>query len=158
MTRILVPAPPIEADVSAAQVTAYLLARGWVQVDGSPTFVEFERNGAACGVPREESYRFASSSMREAIDDIARAEGRHPSAVLADIVGPAVGSGIPSRGETAECGPGPNALPYQTDINRAKCKMRMYFARQAAEQAAARVDVETDEDGAAHGAEESDGV
>lgn len=55
------------------------------------------------------------------------------AAVLADIVGPAHGSGIPSRGETARCGPGPGVSPYQADTERGKCLMRAYFARQAAE-------------------------
>ena len=46
---------------------------------------------------------------------------------------PAVGSGIPSRGETAECGHGPGAPIYATDIERAKCMFRGRLALRAAE-------------------------
>ena len=97
MTRVRIAPPDIEEDVSAEQVAAYLLARGWTEMMAlsSPSFIEFElrprdadQNDGACGVPREGNKRM-SANLLEAITDIARAEGRHPSAVLADIVGPA---------------------------------------------------------------------
>ena len=96
MTRVRIPQPDIEEDVSAEQVVAYLLARGWTEMTAlsSPSFVEFElrprdadQNDGACGVPREGNKRM-SANIAEAIHDIARAEQRHPSDVFADIVGP----------------------------------------------------------------------
>lgn len=57
---------------------------------------------------------------------------------------PAHGSGIPARGETARCGPGPGVSPYKTDMDRALCALRM--------RAAARRDVT--ENSKPHGAGE----
>ncbi len=136
MTRIRIPAPDIEADVTAEQVAAYLLrpGSGWAERnDPTGYFREFERGAGSTRFAAKESAKDYAYWLGGCVDDIVRAEGRHPSAVLADIEGPARGSGIPSRGETAECGPGPGAPLYRTDIERAKCKLRMVLARKAAE-------------------------
>lgn len=91
MTRVLIPAPAVEADVSAEQVEAYLLREGWVERDGHPgdVLVTFERSesGLCTWVPKDGHER----DLARCIADIARAEQRHPSDVLADITGPARG-------------------------------------------------------------------
>ena len=69
---------------------------------------------------------------------------------------PAVGSGIPSRGETAECGPGPGVPVYATDIERAKCMFRARLTLQRIERErreASRVYVETADDESAREAQ-----
>ena len=69
---------------------------------------------------------------------------------------PVVGSGIPSRGETAECGPGPGAPIYATDIERAKCMFRARLTLQRIERErreASRVYVETADDESAREAQ-----
>lgn len=137
MTRVSIPGPDIEADVSAEQVAAYLLrpGSGW-RYTGLSTeqgWQIFRHGRKRADLPVDPKMRRRASMLASVIDDIARAEGRHPSAVLADIVGPAVGSGIPSRGETAECGPGPGVPIYATDIERSKCMFRGRLALRAAE-------------------------
>ena len=107
MTRVRIAPPATEEDVSAEQVAAYLLrpGSGWVEMTAlsSPHYTEFElrprapdQNDGACGVPREACKR-PIPSMLECIHDIARAEGRHASAVLADIVGPARAASVGAR-------------------------------------------------------------
>lgn len=86
MTRIRVAPPDIEEDITAEQVAAYLLrpGSGWVQVRwfGDDRVYCHERSNV-------HAFAIGGDVQRETIHDIARAEGRHPSAVLADIVGPA---------------------------------------------------------------------
>jgi hypothetical protein len=89
MIRVRIPQPDTEEDVSAEQVVAYLLARGWAEQCPNP-WRRFARPPwpRVVSVPRAGLFD-ASAQMEITIRDIARAEGRHPSAVLGDIVGPA---------------------------------------------------------------------
>jgi len=92
VTRIRIPAPDIEADVSAEQVVAYLLASGWAEnmdsiIPHEPGPHPFERGGHEVYFADGWDGVFLSRTIKA----IARAEQRHPSAVLADIVGPARG-------------------------------------------------------------------
>ena len=160
MTRVRVPGPDIEADVSAEQVAAYLLrpGSGWryTGLSTEQCWQIFRHGRKRADLPVDPKMRRRASMLASVIDDIARAEGRHPSAVLADIVGPAVGSGIPSRGETAECGPGPGVPIYATDIERSKCMFRARLTLQRIERErreASRVYVETADDESAREAQ-----
>ena len=128
MTRVRIAPPATEEDVSAEQVTAYLLrpGSGWVEMTdlSTPSFAEFERNpdghghnDGACGVPREGNKRMAANLV-EAIHDIARAEQRHPSAVIDDIVGPARAASV-----GAECYSG--SASFEEAKARFECKARM---------------------------------
>ncbi len=95
MTRVLVPQPNIEADVSAERVGAYLLrpGSGWThEPDTSEHWHTFTLGLLCANVPRSAMVGGARR-LTECILDIARAEQRHPSAVLADITGPACGVG-----------------------------------------------------------------
>ena len=137
MTHVRIPAPDLEADVSAEQVVAYLLGSGWVEVDVSPPrpLRRLKRLAPPAYVIEVATHDQigAGTWLALAISDIARAEGRHPSAVLADVEGEVRGSA------GAACQPGP-------DLDRSKCKLRMTVARKARERAeweASRVYVET---------------
>ena len=164
MTRVRIPRPDTEEDITAEQVAAYLLrpGSGWVEMTAlsSPHYIEFEfrprapdQNDGACGVPREACKR-PIPSMLECIHDIARAEGRHPSAVLAAIVGPARAAsvGAACRGEEDRA----------SILARARCRVKMSLAHsqaERAEQEAKRAEreallgyAETAEDSAARGA------
>lgn len=89
MTIVHIPAPDIEADVSAEQVVSYLHASGWVYRATYEGLHMYNRDGSVVAVvPAPRAPTFALATL---ITDIARAEQRHPSAVLAAIVGPAVG-------------------------------------------------------------------
>ena len=83
MTRVLIPAPAVEADVSAEQVEAYLLREGWVERDGHPgdVLVTFERSesGLCTWVPKDGHER----DLARCIADIARAEGARLEAAAA---------------------------------------------------------------------------
>lgn len=94
MTRVRIPAPDIEEDVSAEQVAAYLARAGWVE--DMDAIVPHEPGPHPFRHPSGALIYFADGwdggLLGRAINEIATAEQRHPSAVLADIVGPAVGS------------------------------------------------------------------
>ena len=144
MTRVRIPQPDTEEDVSAEQVAAYLLrpGSGWVEQCPNP-WRRFARPPwpRVVSVPRAGLFD-ASAQMEITIHDIARAEDRHPSAVLADIVGPARAASVGARcrgvGTSEDYEPG-----------RVKCMVRMMAVRWRAANGADRAD-------AARGAGESE--
>ena len=85
MTRVRIVPPDAEEDVSAEQVAAYLLrpGSGWVEWSTVNTTRAFRMEVTATTVI------VSVEPDAVCIKRIARAEDRHPSAVLADIVGPA---------------------------------------------------------------------
>ena len=88
VTRVSVEGPRIEADITAEQVVAYLLREGWIEVEGSASYREFERNGRiGIGVPSG-SCMYPALALQEALVGIARAESRPAADVLAAIVWP----------------------------------------------------------------------
>lgn len=93
MTTVHIAPPAIPQEVTAEQVAAYLLrpGSGWVEQPPNP-WRRFVRQPwpLVVSVPREGLFD-ARAQMEITIIDIARAEGLHPSGVLAAIVGPAVG-------------------------------------------------------------------
>ena len=169
MTTLHIPPPAVPVEVTAEQVVAYLLrpGSGWVEMTAlsSPHYIEFElrprahdQNDGACGVPREACKR-PIPNMMEAIDDIARAEHRHPLAVAEEIAGPARAAsvGVACRGDEDRA----------SILARARCRVKMSLAHsqaERAEQEAKRAEREAllghtetvDNDSAAHGAGESE--
>lgn len=96
MTRVRTPPPDIEADITAEQVVAYLLREGWTERGksrGQRIFRRGQRHVERIGLTEEGRANDPGASLARTITDIARAEGRHPSAVLADIEGPVWGVG-----------------------------------------------------------------
>ncbi len=150
MTRIRIPAPDIEADVTAEQVEAYLLrpGSGWTERnDPTGYFRVFERGADSARFPAKESAKDYAYWLGGCVDDIARAEGRLPSAVLADITGPACGvAGVGCRGEEDRA----------AQLSRVRCHLKMAAARYRSDLAkqearraaweASRVYVETSDD------------
>lgn len=91
MTRVRIAPPDTEEDITAEQVAAYLLGGGWTDISllpGSPLWRKFLRDISIVDVPLDQGLVDHGAMMAECIKRIARAEQRHPSAVLADIVGP----------------------------------------------------------------------
>jgi hypothetical protein len=129
MTRVRIAPPDTEEDVSAEQVAAYLLApeRGWThEPDTSEHWHTFTRGLGCANVPRSAMVK-DRRRLTECIHDIARAEQRHPSAVLADIVGPA-------RGEVgAVCAVGMDGPWLWGGCRRADSQCRDSAARGAGE-------------------------
>lgn len=86
MTRVRIAPPDTEEDITAEQVAAYLLrpGSGWAPARSTGRDRAFYRE-------RSDAYAFALDGevQRETIEQIARAEVRHPFDVLAAIVGPA---------------------------------------------------------------------
>ena len=119
MTRVRIAPPDTEEDVSAEQVAAYLLrpGSGWVEQCPNP-WRRFARPPwpRVVSVPRAGLFD-ASAQMEITIHDIARAEQRHPSAVLADIVGPARAARV-----GAECYAG--STSFEEAKARFECKAR----------------------------------
>lgn len=140
MTRVRIPAPDIEADVSAEQVVAYLLREGWTHGGSNveQTWRYFRRGRKRIEVPVLPEMRRSATLLASIVEDIGIATKRHPSAVLADIVGPARGvEGARCRG----LGTGEDF-----DEGRVKCMVKMMAKRW-------RTSVG---DSAAHGAGESE--
>lgn len=138
MTRVRIPAPDIDEDVTAEQLADYARGPAPMRARLIATFDTFSRREIVAWICKR-----------------AEEEGRHPSAVLADIVGPAVGVvGARCRGEEDR----------EQKIARARCHVRMASARHREEQTeqearraaweAAHSLVETADDSAAHGAGE----
>ena len=117
MTRVRVAPPDIEEDITAEQVAAYLLARGWIQYASTPYWRTFTLGLCTVNVPGNYNER-NERRLAEAITDIARAEGRHPSAVLAAIAGPARAASV-----------GRACAPDDRTIGRALCRFREAGAR-----------------------------
>ena len=118
MVKVRIAPPATEEDVSAEQVAAYLLARGWAEQCPNP-WRRFARPPwpHVVSVPRAGLFD-ASAQMEITIRDIARAEQRHPSAVLADIVGPARAASV-----GAACYSG--SASFEEAKARFECKARM---------------------------------
>ncbi len=143
MTTILITPPPIACEVTAEQVAAYLLrpGSGWVEwstVNTTRAFRIEAIDPVLVLVSREPS--------ADTIEAIARAEGRYPSAVLADIVGPARAASVGVACVTGES--------LDERVNRTRCAMRA-----ATERHARRLRLERateDADSAARGAGESE--
>lgn len=100
MTRVRIAQPDTEEDVSAEQVTAYL-ARGWryAGLDTEQCWQVFRLGRKRAELPVDPKMRRRASMLASIIDDIARAEQRHPSAVLADVAGPARAASVGARCE-----------------------------------------------------------
>lgn len=97
MTTLLIPPPAVPVDVTAEQVVAYLLARGWMGLGTAHGRTLFERRGSVVFVPlgaAGPAYYAEMWSLGETIEQIARAEGRHPLAVAEEIAGPARGASV----------------------------------------------------------------
>ena len=161
MTRVRIAPPDTEEDVSAEQVAAYLLARGWEEEGGFRTVRWFTRGQASISMPSDPTWVHFARDLAKMIVEIAHFEGngRHPSAVLADIVGPARAAsvGASCRGEESRA----------SILARARCRVKMSLAHsqaERAEQEAKRAEREAllgyaetaDDDNAARGAGESE--
>ncbi len=151
MAAVRIPGPDIEDDVSAEQVVAYMLATGWrgpvhrVSIPVIHFWIWRDERQFTAELPsRGEATR---KQLRAAVLDIARAERRHPSAVLADITGPARGvAGVGCRGEEDRA----------AQLSRVRCHLKMAAARYRSDLAkqearraaweASRVYVETSDD------------
>jgi hypothetical protein len=117
MTRIRVHGPDIDADVSAEQVAAYLLANGHTEhAPGLRCRVFHDPPWAySIEVPTGDGH-LAIKMMTQAIERVAAREFRHPSAVLADIVGPAVGvAGVACATDPRRCYRAPRHRPCTTE-------------------------------------------
>ena len=117
MTRVRIPQPDTDEDVSAERLIESAVAAGRY------VHVTTYHDGAT---PIRASLLFKTAAdaatCARALSDIARAEGRHPSAVLADIVGPARAASVGARCEQRS-GPG----------DRFRCGDRLVFPREVDE-------------------------
>lgn len=114
MTTLLIPPPAVPVEVTAEQVVAWLLrpGSGWTLARSTGDDRAFYRE-------RSDAYAFLLDGdvQRESIEQIARAEHRHPLAVAEEIAGP-------SRGEV-----GARCAPSDRTLGRALCRFREAGAR-----------------------------
>lgn len=83
--HVTLPGRPVEADLSVAEIVAYLQARGWEEANSGHTYRRFWRDDDhVARLPRAHSD--PARCIRDAVCDIAKAEGRHPQDVLADLL------------------------------------------------------------------------
>ena len=96
MTTILITPPAVPCDVTAEQVVAYLLAKGWRDISICPLpptlWQKFRRDTFTVDVPLDSRLADHAALLTECIGKIARAENRPALDVLADILGPEVGT------------------------------------------------------------------
>jgi N-acyl-D-aspartate/D-glutamate deacylase len=86
MHHVTLPGRPVEADLSVAEIVAYLQARGWEEANSDRTYRRFWlTDDHVARLPRE-THPEPARCVRDAVCDIAKAEGRHPQDVLADLL------------------------------------------------------------------------
>ncbi len=124
MTRVSIAPPDTEEDVSAEQVAAYLLARWWTECTSPEdeqnmvrAFEDYAHSRGWIEVPMQ-GHGAIESMWSQCLEMLAAVEQRHPSAVLADIVGPARAASV-----GAECYSG--SASFEEAKARFECKARM---------------------------------
>ncbi len=101
MTTLHLTPPAVAHEVTAEQVVAYLIAKGWEERRRDHGWRVFRRGARIIEAPGDVEWHHTASVLTDVIAEIARLESRHPTAVLASILGPAVGvSGVGCGGES----------------------------------------------------------
>lgn len=84
--RVTLPGRPVEADLSVAEIVAYLQARGWEEARSDWRWRRFWLGDHSLALIPTSAHPDPARCIRDAVCDIARAEGRHPLDVLADLI------------------------------------------------------------------------
>jgi hypothetical protein len=84
--QVSIPGPPVTAEISTADVIAYLLRTGWVETTpiGEDEWHRFDKADDSIELSTE-TWGLLRELLVMDVEFLAKCEGRHPSAVLLDI-------------------------------------------------------------------------
>jgi N-acyl-D-aspartate/D-glutamate deacylase len=84
--HVTLPGRPVEANLSVAEIIAYLQEKFWAEANSDRTYRRFWKDDDHVARLPRETHPDTVRCIREAVCDIAKAEWRHPLDVLADLL------------------------------------------------------------------------
>jgi hypothetical protein len=82
---VSVPGPMVSARISPEQFAAYLLAKGWVEIEPCDNFRQFNKGSVGATVPRHSEWPDWADVCARDVEHVARVEKRPAYEVLREI-------------------------------------------------------------------------